>query len=274
MRAAITLKLCSFMETGAIVAAHTTSIPEAPRLDAQLGLPLLLAARRLFCRRRAEPARRDADRWNPTSTTSPPSRPTRAEMRPVHGIVPFTPLDERIAPDLQGFLGHGPVRVGNQAAEPDPERRLWQRRARGGADVRRRAAAEDGRRSAVSSCSRRWANARSRVAFEPDAGLWEYRTRSHAHTYSATLCWAACDRLASIARRLNLADRARRWRRAPRPLRERILAEAWDEKQGALTGALRRARRSTPASFWSPSSACCRRPIRASSRAAKRSAAT
>ena len=30
VRAAITLKLCSFMETGAIVAAHTTSIPEAP----------------------------------------------------------------------------------------------------------------------------------------------------------------------------------------------------------------------------------------------------
>ena len=30
MRAAITLKLCSFEETGAIIAAHTTSIPEAP----------------------------------------------------------------------------------------------------------------------------------------------------------------------------------------------------------------------------------------------------
>ena len=44
IRAAITLKLCSFEETGAIVAAHTTSIPEAPRFDAQLGLSLLLAS--------------------------------------------------------------------------------------------------------------------------------------------------------------------------------------------------------------------------------------
>jgi GH15 family glucan-1,4-alpha-glucosidase len=67
--------------------------------------------------------------------------------------------------------------------------------------------------------------------------LWEYRTRSRPHTYSATLCWAACDRLAGIARRLNIADRAKYWATSARPLRERILAEAWDEKRGALTGA-------------------------------------
>ena len=44
IRAAITLKLCAFEETGAIIAAHTTSIPEAPGTQPQLGLPLLLAA--------------------------------------------------------------------------------------------------------------------------------------------------------------------------------------------------------------------------------------
>jgi GH15 family glucan-1,4-alpha-glucosidase len=74
-------------------------------------------------------------------------------------------------------------------------------------------------------------------AFEPDAGLWEYRTRSQPHTYSAALCWAACDRLAGIARRLNIADRAKYWATNAKPLRERILAQAWDEKRGALTGA-------------------------------------
>ncbi len=49
-------------------------------------------------------------------------------------------------------------------------------------------------------------------AFEPDAGLWEYRTRERPHTYSATLCWVACDRLARIARRLGLAERAAYWK--------------------------------------------------------------
>ena len=36
-------------------------------------------------------------------------------LQPVHGIVPLSPLDETVAPDLEGFLGQGPVRVGNQA---------------------------------------------------------------------------------------------------------------------------------------------------------------
>ena len=117
VRAAITLKLCSFQETGAIVAAHTTSHPGSAVVVAKLGLSLLLAPGRLFRRRRAQPARRDADRWNPTSTTSPPSRPTSRTIQPVHGIVPFSSLEETIAPDLKGFLGHGPVRVGNQAAQ-------------------------------------------------------------------------------------------------------------------------------------------------------------
>ncbi len=58
IRAAITLKLSNFDETGGIIAAHTTSIPEAPSYRPHLGLPLLLAARRLFRRPGAQPHRR------------------------------------------------------------------------------------------------------------------------------------------------------------------------------------------------------------------------
>ena len=76
------------------------------------------------------------------------------------------------------------------------------------------------------------------LAFEPDAGIWEYRGRERVHTYSAALCWAACDRLGQIARRLDLPERAQYWARSASAIASRILAEAWDEKRGALTGAL------------------------------------
>ena len=77
-----------------------------------------------------------------------------------------------------------------------------------------------------------------KVAFEPDAGIWEYRGRARAHTYSVALCWAACDRLSKIARLLGLSERARYWGDGARDIRERLLAGAWDDKRRALTGAI------------------------------------
>ena len=50
VRAAITLKMCSFMETGAIIAAHTTSIPEAPSSTRTWDYRYCWLARRLFRR--------------------------------------------------------------------------------------------------------------------------------------------------------------------------------------------------------------------------------
>jgi GH15 family glucan-1,4-alpha-glucosidase len=77
-----------------------------------------------------------------------------------------------------------------------------------------------------------------RYAFEPDSGIWEYRERARVRTYSAALCWAACDRLGQIAHRLRLSDRAQYWHVHAVAIRDKILAEAWDEKCGALTGVL------------------------------------
>ena len=76
IRAAITLKLCNFEETGGIVAAMTTSIPEAAEQRSQLGLSLLLAARRLFRHPRAQPPGRHADHGGISSATSPTSSRT------------------------------------------------------------------------------------------------------------------------------------------------------------------------------------------------------
>jgi len=77
-----------------------------------------------------------------------------------------------------------------------------------------------------------------RFALEPDAGPWEHRVRQRVHTHSATMCWVACDRLARIAVRLGLGDRAAHWRAEAEALRLEILKRAWNDRLGALAGAL------------------------------------
>ena len=86
IRAAITLKLCQYEGTGAIVAAHDDVDSRSAAHGAQLGLPLLLAARRRFRRARAQPTRRDAQHGGvpPLSLQSRRRRGRRAAARVRH----------------------------------------------------------------------------------------------------------------------------------------------------------------------------------------------
>jgi GH15 family glucan-1,4-alpha-glucosidase len=66
----------------------------------------------------------------------------------------------------------------------------------------------------------------------PDAGLWEFRGRVEVHTYSAVMCWAACDRLAKIARQLHLHERAGFWRQRADAMHARITELAFKPDRG------------------------------------------
>ena len=235
IRAAITLKLTSFSETGAIVAAHTTSIPEAPQSTRNWDYRFCWLRDAYFVvdalnRLGATQIMESYINYIMTIATDP------SRIQPVHGIVPFSSLEESVAPDLKGFLGHGPVRMGNQAAlqiQNDVYGSVVLAATQMFVDERLPIAGDEPLFRLLERLGERALS----LAFEPDAGLWEYRGRARAHTYSATLCWAACDRLGRIARRLGIADRAKYWQAHANGLRVRILNEAWDEKQGALTGA-------------------------------------
>jgi GH15 family glucan-1,4-alpha-glucosidase len=76
------------------------------------------------------------------------------------------------------------------------------------------------------------------TALQPDAGIWEYRGRTRIHTYSAALCWAACDRLGQIAANLGIQPRARYWSRRANRLRREILKRAWNKEKRTFVGAL------------------------------------
>ena len=77
----------------------------------------------------------------------------------------------------------------------------------------------------------------AKKALEPDAGIWEYRGRQRIHTHFAAMCWAGCQRLSAIAKRIGLDDRAQFWNSLAEPIHTALLAGAWNEKRGAYTAA-------------------------------------
>lgn len=238
IRAAITLKLCSFEDTGAIVAALTTSVPEAP------GSGRCWDYR--FCWLRDAFFTVSAlNRLNATRTmegflrfildTVPDG--SAGAIPPLFPIAPGTLVDERIATALPGFRGDGPVRIGNAAVSQRQNdgygaivmaatQMFWdQRLSRTGDVTLYRQLARIGRHA-------------ERDAFEPDAGLWEYRGRAAPHTHSAAMCWAALDRLGAIAQHLGLDAEARDWDRRAQALRGRILEAATSPGEGWISGVL------------------------------------
>jgi GH15 family glucan-1,4-alpha-glucosidase len=227
IRSAITLKLCQHEETGAIVAALTTSIPEhadsARNWDYRYcwvrdAYYTVQALNRLgaldVLEGYLEYLRNIVDNAD------------GGIIQPLYGVGGEATLVEREAPALNGYRGMGPVRVGNQAYEQvqhDAYGQIILSNAQAFFDHRllRMGDVEDFQ--ALEPIGQRaW-----ELYDQPDAGLWELRTKSHVHTYSAAMCWAACDRLANAAEQLGLADRHTLWRDRAATMRARIEEAAW-----------------------------------------------
>ncbi len=227
IRCAITLKLCQHEETGAIVAALTTSIPEAPGSERnwdyrycwmrdsyytvqalnRLGALDVLEKYLAYLRNIIDDSR-------------------GGQIQPLYSVMGEAQLTERIADDLAGFRGMGPVRIGNAAyhqVQHDCYGQIVLPTTQGFFDRRFLRMADDRDFASLEEVGEMaWA-----MHDQPDAGLWEFRTRQEVHTYSAAMSWAACDRLANVADHLGKADRAKVWKDRARTIRETIEREAW-----------------------------------------------
>ena len=70
---------------------------------------------------------------------------------------------------------------------------------------------------------------------KPDAGIWEFRGIERTHTLSSAMSWAACDRLARIAGRLQLGGARRVLARARlTSCARQLLRHAWSENTRQL----------------------------------------
>jgi len=232
IRAAITLKLCAYEETGAIVAALTTSVPEFPgsgrnwdyrycwirdayytvRALNRLGAVDILENYLVYLRNLVDQA-------------------DGGHVQPVYGVGLEPAIAEMTIDAVAGYHGMKPVRVGNQAHEhlqhdvygqivlPLVQAFYDHRMIRPGTLEDFRALEKVGQRA-------------FEMHDQTDAGLWEFRTIARVHTYSSVMCWAACDRLAKAARHLDLEDRAADWAEKARIIRDRIEAETYLEDEG------------------------------------------
>ncbi|MFC4254689.1 glycoside hydrolase family 15 protein [Altererythrobacter xixiisoli] len=227
IRSAITLKLCQHEETGAIVAALTTSIPEHAGSqrnwdyrycwirDAyytvqalnRLGALDVLERYLAYLRNIVDEAK-------------------GGHIQPLYGVLGEARLEEGFADQLPGYRGMGPVRVGNAAysqIQHDAYGQIVLSNTQGFIDQRLFRMSGIADFEALEKVGERaW-----QLYDQPDAGLWELRTRQSVHTYSAAMCWAACDRLATAAQALELTDRATFWTDRADHMRARIEQAAW-----------------------------------------------
>ncbi|MEQ8196366.1 MAG: glycoside hydrolase family 15 protein [Rhodospirillales bacterium] len=230
IRSAITLKLCNFEESGGIIAALTTSIPEAADTGRNWDYRfcwlrdaffVVKALNRLGATRTME----DHMRYITNIVASAENN----HLQPVYGIALEQHLIESTVDTLSGYRGMGPVRIGNQAYEHIQNdvygsvilaatQAFFDRRLTRPGDIRLFERLESVGEQCVN------------LHDKPDAGLWELRTQANVHTYSAVMCWIGTDRLARIAAHLGLHARADYWRGQADTIRAVILERGFNKK--------------------------------------------
>ncbi|RMF97858.1 MAG: glycoside hydrolase family 15 protein [Gammaproteobacteria bacterium] len=236
IRAAITLKLCTYEDTGAVIAAMTTSIPEAPNSGRNWDYRYCWIRDSYFV----------VQALNSLGATKTMEAYLRYilnvsleagdTLQPVYGITGDAELPERIVDSLRGYRGMGPVRVGNAAYEQvqnDVYGAVVLSATQYFFDSRLADPTQADNFERLELLGHRAAE----LYDQPDAGIWEYRGRQRVHTFSSIMCWAACDRLAKIAARIGQDERCRYWRRLADRIHEVICERAWDAQRQTFTDA-------------------------------------
>lgn len=229
IRAAITIKLNAYEDTGAVVAAVTTSIPEAADSGRNWDYRYCWLRDAYFV----------VSALNRLGKTQTMERYLRYiinlaankdhNLQPVYRISGGSRIDEISIDSLSGYRGMGPVRFGNAAYHQEQNDVygavvlaashvfIDQRIAKRGDETLFRRLEPLGELALTRYD-------------KPDAGIWEFRGIAEVHTFSSVMCWVACDRLGSLAEHVGLDDRARYWRDKAAPMRELILDRAWNER--------------------------------------------
>ena len=231
VRSLITLRLLTHDETGGIVAAPTTSLPEdfggernwdyrfCWLRDASLTLESLVAAGFTG----------EAEQWRTWLLRAIAGDP--ADMQIMYAVDGGRQLPERELEHLAGYAGSRPVRIGNGA--------VAQRQTDVLGEVM--IALHEARRAGIHETRDSWSLQRRLVDElaehwdEPDHGLWEIRGPLQHFTHSRVMVWVAFDRAVRAVEEFGLDGPVERWRELRDEVFAEVLAKVYDADRGTFT---------------------------------------
>jgi GH15 family glucan-1,4-alpha-glucosidase len=229
-RSLITLKALTYVPTGGIVAAPTTSLPEQIGgkrnwdyrfcwlRDSTLTLLALMNAGYYD----------EAQAWRDWLTRAVAGRPEQLGV--MYGIAGERRLTEWEVPWLPGYQGSRPVRIGN-AAHDQLQLDVF-------GEVMD--TLHQGRRGGLSASESGWdvqialLRHLEKIWLEPDHGIWEVRTAPLHFTYSKAMAWVAFDRALKSAGMFGLPGPVERWRELCHEIHADVCREAFDVKRNTF----------------------------------------
>ncbi len=236
LRSALCLKLHAFEDTGAIIAAATTSIPEA------LGTERTWDYRYCWLRDAAfvvEALRRlshlrEGERFLRYLRNVAEMGP----LQPLYGIDGDPSAPEEILGHLAGFGGHGPVRIGNAAVDQKQHDLMGELVLCMETILRDPRLVHNEEDLRFFPFIRRLVEKAIALAPQPDTSIWEFRSLLRNYTFSRAMCWAAINRGAAIARRFNETSLASAWENIAAREQEVILEHGFNARLGFFTQTL------------------------------------
>ncbi len=235
-RSAIALKALTYTPTGAIVAAATTSLPEAPGRERNWDYRYAWVRDASFSARAFAElgAEQEADAFRAFMMRSAAGH--AEELQVLYGVGGERRLQGQVVEGLEGYRGSAPVRVGNDASG---QRQLdaygeivnltwrWHRRGHSPDD-------DDWRflMSLIDLAAEQWQS--------PDHGIWEWPGDPDHFVHSKVLCWSALDRGLRLAEECMRRAPVRRWKSVRDEIREAVESRGYDRKRGVFVQAFDR----------------------------------